>query len=93
MGVSYLLKLVYYLKTGLCIFGIFGNNVSDLLKKEDISLFNMLTELNDLFRSRNKSIFVHLHHKIILTFYSFVLGLNVVNLLAIGFINRINLGT
>ena len=93
MGVYYLLKLVYYLRTGFCISSVFNNSALDLLGKGGISLFDMLTELDDLFRSRNESIFIHLYHKIILTFYGFVLGLNVINLLAIGFINRINLGT
>ena len=93
MEVCHLLELVYCLRTGLCIFGVFGNSTLDLLGKKGTSFFDMLTELNDLFRSRNESILVHLHHKIILTFHGFVLGLDVMNLLAMGFINRINPGT
>ena len=87
MGISHLLKLVYYLKAGFRILGVFNNNALNLLKKGGINLFDILAKLNDLFRSYNEFIFIHLHHKIILTFYGFILGLNVINLLTIGFIN------
>ena len=87
MEVSHLLKLVYCLKTGLRIFDVFSNNVPNLLKKRRTSFFNLLTELDDLFRGYDKFIFIHLHHKVVLTFYSFILSLNVMDLLTIGFIN------
>ena len=87
MGIGHLLKLVYCLKAGLRISGVFSNSALNLLEKGGINLFNMLTELDDLFRGRDESIFVYLYYKIILTFYSFVLSLNVINLLIMGFIN------
>ena len=87
MEINYLLKLVYYLKTGLCIFNVFNNNVLNLLKKKRTNLLDLLTELNNLFRNRNKLIFIYLNHKVILAFYSFVLNLDIVNLLTINFIN------
>lgn len=86
MGVSYLLKLVYYLKTELCGFGVFNNQVLNLFKKGKISFFVLLTELNNLFRNSNKFILVYLYYRIVLSFYSFVLYLNIVNLLTISFI-------
>ena len=85
MKINYLLKLVYYLKAGLCILNVFNNSALNLLKR--ISFFDLLTELNDLFRNRNEFIFVYLYYKIVLTFYNFVLNLNVINLLIISFIN------
>ena len=87
VGIGHLLKLVYYLKTGFRVFNVFNNNVLDLLKKGRTSFFYLLTELNDLFRSYNELILIHLYHEIILTFYSLVLNLDIMDLLAVGFIN------
>ena len=87
MGIGHLLELVYCLKAGLRISGVFSNSALDLLEKGGINLFDMLTKLDDLFRSRNEFIFVYLYHEIVLTFYGFILGLDVMDLLAIGFIN------
>ena len=87
MRVSHLLKLVYYLKAELRIFNVFNNNALNLLKKGKTSFLDLLTELNDLLYGYDKSIFVYLYHKIVLTFYSFILSLNIVNLLTIGFID------